>query len=207
MSATLGHAATLQLRPIELAKISPKVKDAKEPQAMRTPSLENSPADGATPAIVVDDVPDGGFDGWVIAFACSTITYVHPDPQFIYDFIRAARFFYVGLTYSWGLVQAKLASEHLAPDSTLAFIGSTTIAFVSFAAIINSRLIRLLGTRNAALLACSLLGVGQILSGWATKSVSGLFLTNGVIMGIGCSLCFMVSCVSHGRRYCSSPSW
>jgi hypothetical protein len=190
MSATLGHAATLQLRPIELAKISPKVKDAKEPQAMRTPSLENSPADGATPAIVVDDVPDGGFDGWVIAFACSTIT-----------------FFYVGLTYSWGLVQAKLASEHLAPDSTLAFIGSTTIAFVSFAAIINSRLIRLLGTRNAALLACSLLGVGQILSGWATKSVSGLFLTNGVIMGIGCSLCFMVSCVSHGRRHCSSPSW
>lgn len=104
----------------------------------------------------------------------------------------AHRFFYVGLTYSWGIIQAKLASEHLAPDSTLAFIGSTSVAFISFAAIINSRLIRLLGTRNAAILACSLLSIGQILSGWATRSVGGLFVTNGVVMGIGCSLCFMV---------------
>jgi hypothetical protein len=111
----------------------------------------------------------------------------------------AHRFFYVGLTYSWGIIQAKLASEHLAPDSTLAFIGSTSVAFISFTAIINTRLIRLLGTRNVALLACSLLGIGQVLSGWTTKSVSGLFVTNGVIMGFGCSLCFMVSCINRGR--------
>lgn len=90
-------------------------------------------------------------------------------------------------------MQARLAAENLGPDSTLAFIGSTTIAFISFGAIVNTRLIRVLGTRNAALLACSLLGSGQILSGWATGSIGGLFVTNGVVMGMGCSLCFMVN--------------
>jgi len=124
------------------------------------------------------------------------LQYHHVRPSVTHDLsmhpFSAHRFFYVGLTYSWGIIQAKLSSEHLAPDSTLAFIGSTSVAFISFAAIINSRLIRLLGTRNAAILASSLLGTGQILSGWATKSVGGLFVTNGVVMGIGCSLCFMV---------------
>ena len=89
-------------------------------------------------------------------------------------------------------MQAKLASEHLAADTTLAFIGSTAIAFISFGAIINSRLIRFWGTRNAALLACSLLGGSQILSSWATKNVAALFITNGAVLGMGVSICFMV---------------
>lgn len=98
----------------------------------------------------------------------------------------------MGLSYSWGVIQARLAAENLAPDSTLAFIGSITIGFISFGAIINSRILRAIGTRNSALLGCSLLGFGQILSGFATKSVGGLFVTNGVVVGTGTSLCFMV---------------
>lgn len=35
------------------------------------------------------------------------------------------------------------------------------------------------------------MGSGLILSGFATKSVPGLFITNGVIMGYGISLVFM----------------
>ncbi|KDQ59475.1 hypothetical protein JAAARDRAFT_56493 [Jaapia argillacea MUCL 33604] len=120
-----------------------------------------------------DELYDRGY-AWVIVAACSTIT-----------------FFFVGLTYSWGVLQARLASENLAPDSTLAFIGSTASSFVAFGALINGRIIRLLGTRNAALLACTFLGMGQILSGWATKNVGALFVTNGIIMGFGIGLCFM----------------
>lgn len=106
-----------------------------------------------------------------------------------------------GLTYSWGLIQAKLASEHLASDSTLAFIGSTAIAFVSFGAILNSRMINKFGTRNSALLASSLLGGSQILSGWATKSVGALFVTNGAVMGMGCSICFMASHLAGEEKF------
>jgi hypothetical protein len=167
MNASTELAETLQRRPIELSVLSSKAHNEDVDALVVTP-------EDSLLQTVVDDVPDGGY-GWVVVFACSVIT-----------------FFFVGLSYSWGIIQAKLASEHLAPDSTLAFIGSTTVAFVSFGAIINARLIWLLGTRNAALLACSLLGIGPILSGWSKESVGGLFVTNGVIMGIGTSICFMV---------------
>ncbi|KZP21098.1 MFS general substrate transporter [Athelia psychrophila] len=133
----------------------------------------------ALPPASVDDVPDGGY-GWVVVGACSTLT-----------------FFYLG---NWGLIQAKLASENLAADSTLAFIGSTAISFVAFGAIINGRLIRIMGSRNAALLACSFLGGSQILSSWATKSIGALFVTNGALLGMGCSICFMV-CNSLPAQY------
>ena len=99
----------------------------------------------------------------------------------------------VGLIYSWGVIQARLTAAHLAPDGVLSFVGSTAASFISFGAFVNARIIRWLGTRNAALLACTFLGGGQLLSGWSTKSVGGLFVTNGVVMGFGIGLAFLVS--------------
>ncbi|KIY53307.1 MFS general substrate transporter [Fistulina hepatica ATCC 64428] len=107
---------------------------------------------------VTDTVPEGGY-GWVVV----------------------AGFFSVGWTYSWGVIQAKLYDEHLANNSTLSFIGSISISFIALGAIVNGRVIRFLGTRYAALLACCLLGIGQILSSFCTKSVPGLFITNGLV--------------------------
>ncbi|TFY83444.1 hypothetical protein EWM64_g571 [Hericium alpestre] len=110
-------------------------------------------------------------------------------------------FFYTGLGYSWGVVQARLSQSHnLGSDAALSFVGSTCIAFVSFAALINARLIRWLGTRNSALLACSFLGLGQFLNGWSVKSYKGLFVINGIIMGFGSSMCFM-TCGSLPAQY------
>jgi len=108
----------------------------------------------------------------------------------------ALSFFFVGLSYSWGVMQARLATENLAVDSTLAFIGSTAVSCVSFGAVLNGRLIRHIGTRKSALVASILMGSGLILSGWATRSVPGLFITNGLIMGYGISVAFMVSTTS-----------
>ncbi|KAI0261040.1 major facilitator superfamily domain-containing protein [Gloeopeniophorella convolvens] len=129
-----------------------------------------------------DDFPEGGY-GWVIVAACSAIS-----------------FFFGGLTYSWGIVQARLTSSHLGSDSQLSFIGSTAIAFISVGALINVRLIRWLGTRNAALLGCFFLGLGPLLNGFATKSYGGLFMTNGVVLGYGTSLSFM-ACSSLPSQY------
>ncbi len=156
----------------------------------------------------LDDFPEGGY-GWVVVLACSAIRYaaceslrftpsagVHRNDDPIYIF---SSFFFGGLAYSWGMVQARLTQAKLASDAQLSFIGSTAIAFISVAALINVRLIRWLGTRKACVLGCFFLGLGPLLNGFATRSYGGLFVTNGLVLGFGTSLTFMVSIsFSHG---------
>ncbi|KAF8841176.1 MFS general substrate transporter [Paxillus ammoniavirescens] len=162
MSAALASA--LERRSIELTSL---------PVQSNGHSVEDCPSAPQLSAPPLDDVPDGGY-GWVVVSACSLITA-----------------FFVGGSYSWGVMQAELANEKLASDSTLAFVGSVAVSWVAFGAVPNSRVIRWLGTRNGAVLGCFLLGSGQILNGFSTKSVSGLFFTNGIVLGLGNSLCFL----------------
>ncbi|KAI9755467.1 MAG: hypothetical protein M4579_004258 [Chaenotheca gracillima] len=119
-------------------------------------------------------VPDGGY-GWIVVLGCAVLT-----------------FWFVGTTYCWGIIQRALVEQNLAPASTLSFVGSMTVACVAILAIVNARIIRLIGSRYTALLGIFLLGLGEILGGFTMKNVGGLFATVGVIMGAGSSLCFMV---------------
>jgi hypothetical protein len=112
-------------------------------------------------------VPDGGY-GWVVIFACSVLT-----------------FWFVGTTYSWGIIQAALVERGLSSPSTISFVGSLTCACISFLALVNARVIRRIGARNTALLGVSFLGMGEVLSGFTTKNVGGMFFTAGVVMGLG----------------------
>lgn len=130
-----------------------------------------------------DTVPDGGY-GWVIVMACWTLS-----------------FFSVGNTYSWGIMQASLANDHLAPTSTLSFIQGLATSFISILAIVNARLVRRLGARNTGLVGALLFAGGQILSGWSSRSVGGLFMTAGVMMGVGLSLLFMVFSVMPAQYF------
>ncbi|KAH7889786.1 major facilitator superfamily domain-containing protein [Phlebopus sp. FC_14] len=128
----------------------------RSPIELSSPSPSSTACSSGTPENVssahpADDVPDGGY-GWVVVSACSIITA-----------------FFVGLSYSW--------AEKLAPDSTLAFIGSVAVSCVAFGAVPNVPVIHWLGTRKAAVLGC--------------YSVGGLFFTNGIIVELGCSLCFL----------------
>lgn len=75
--------------------------------------------------------------------------------------------------------------EKLAPATSLSFVGSLAVFFIAGLALVNARLIRLIGARNTGLLGITFLGGSQILSGFATKSLPGLFITSGVGMGIG----------------------
>jgi hypothetical protein len=118
--------------------------------------------------------PDGGY-GWVIIGACSVLT-----------------FWFVGTSYSWGVIQAALVEENLSSPASLSFVGSLTAACISFFALVNARLIRRIGGRRTALLGVGFLGLGEVLSGFSTRNVGALFFTAGVLMGIGCSCCFMV---------------
>ena len=119
--------------------------------------------------------PEGGY-GWVVVAACSWIT-----------------FWVVGLTYSWGVMQNKLVDLNVASPSAIAFIGSTTAAFISAMAIVSGKIIRRIGTSKTAVIGSCLVGGGQVLSGWTYNNVGALVFTVGICEGFGCGLCFMAT--------------
>lgn len=157
------------------------------PSIFPTPSSSQQLAD-------TDDFPEGGY-GWIIIASCHIFTHVFFPGSTVRpyaDIFPSTSFFYVGLPYSWGVIQAQLAKDDLGPTSTLAFIGSLAISFISLGAIVNTHIIRMLGMRKAGILASVLLSAGQFVSSWATNSIGGLFVTNGLITGFGIGLSFMV---------------
>jgi hypothetical protein len=89
------------------------------------------------------EVPDGGY-GWVVIAACSVLC-----------------FWFVGTSYSWGVIQAALVKENVSTPASLSFVGSLTAACISFLALANARLIRKIGGRNTALAGVVFLGDGR----------------------------------------------
>lgn len=153
----------------------------RERQPNPTPSgPEPEIADVMRDSIIADSqVPDGGY-GWVLIFACAVVAW-----------------WFVGVAYTWGVIQAALVDRKGYSSSVLAFVGSLCPACNSLLAFPNATVIRKIGTRRTALLGISLLGCGSILSGFTTGSVALLFVTWGFIGGLGGSLCFMVSFILH----------
>lgn len=122
------------------------------------------------PATAVEastEVPDGGY-GWVVIGACAVITW-----------------WFGGTMYSWGVIQSALVNEGVSQASTLSFVGALAVSFIAVMAIPNARIVQKLGAQKTGLLGVYLLGFGGILSSFTTRSVSGLFATNGVITGFG----------------------
>lgn len=138
------------------------------PREPATTNTNNSGDDGSV-HIAVDEftVPDGGY-GWTVIVACAVITW-----------------WFVGTTYSWGVIQAALVGEGLADASTLSFVGSLTVACIAILAIASAKLVSVIGARNSGLLGIGLLGLGELLGSLTTQNVGGLFATVGVLMGIG----------------------
>ncbi|KAF2837450.1 major facilitator superfamily transporter [Patellaria atrata CBS 101060] len=129
------------------------------------------------------EAPEGGY-GWIIVPACFVMTW-----------------WIMGVSYSWGINQAALVHRELSSPATLSFVGSLAAASISIYAIINARLIRLMGLRNAALLGILLIGSGQFLSSFCINSIGGLFVTSGVLTGIGQGFCFMVASVTPAQYF------
>jgi hypothetical protein len=114
-------------------------------------------------------------EGWPVVAAGSAIFFV-----------------FLGLIYSYGIVQLHLAESHLASVSTLSFIGSVGAAISPLTGTIVARVIRAVGYRYTASLGGILLGLGEFTAGWATKSVPAMFVTQGFLFGVGSALLFLV---------------
>jgi len=121
-------------------------------------------------------VPDGGY-GWVVVASCFVVSW-----------------WFVGTSYSWGVIQDALVADGVASPALLSFVGSLSAALISALAVVNGRVVRAVGTRPTALLGVGLLGLSELLSSFSVRNAAGLFLTSGVILGLGMSLCFMVPC-------------
>lgn len=167
---------TLPSTAIELPNMDPKQGERQRNVANAPDTETDTPQDEVMQQSLIADsqVPDGGY-GWVLICACALVTW-----------------WFVGSSYTWGVMQAALVDEMGYSSSTLAFVGSLCPACISLLAVPNATVISKIGARVTAMLGIFLLGLGSILSGFATHSVAGLFMTWGFVGGLGTSLCFMV---------------
>ncbi|RSH83142.1 uncharacterized protein EHS24_006801 [Apiotrichum porosum] len=145
-----------------------------------TEPISGEPQSEATAeANLTDAIPDGGPEAWTMIACCTLLC-----------------FWFVGTSYSWGVLQAALVDRGLAPASTLAFVGSIAIAMLAVLAMLNSRGLSIIGARAMGMVGVCFMAFGQILASFATHNIAGLFMTAGVMMGIGVSQCFMVASIT-----------
>ncbi|KAF4547769.1 Aspyridones efflux protein-like protein 5 [Elsinoe fawcettii] len=139
------------------------------------PSSKDRVDEVLTASLAADStVPDGG-QGWIVIVGCAVMTW-----------------WFVGTSYCWGIFQDALVKEGVSNSSTLAFVGSVAAASMAFLATISGRGVKAMGARVSAMLGVGMIGFGEIMSGFAVRKVGALFITAGLLTGVGMSLCFMV---------------
>ncbi|KHN94702.1 Major facilitator superfamily domain, general substrate transporter [Metarhizium album ARSEF 1941] len=106
--------------------------------------------------------------GWLVVAAAST-----------------SLFMYMGVIYSWGVLQARMADARGYSLTTLTFVGSLATSFMVSLCILVGKLVRKFGYTRPALVGAVLLGLGEFLSSWAVGHLWALFLTHGILFGIG----------------------
>ena len=173
-TATARTPSTIELNPRERG---PEAHSATSGQSISEIDDVASASLSADSTAADSAVPDGGF-GWTIVLGCAVQTFI-----------------FYGITSSWGIFQAALVGQDLAGSATLSFVGSVTVTCAAILALAGARVLRLLGSRATSILGILLLAIGQILSGFTTNNIRGLFVTAGFVTGIGNCLCFMVCSV------------
>ncbi|UNI19578.1 hypothetical protein JDV02_005756 [Purpureocillium takamizusanense] len=129
-------------------------------------------------------VPDGGFEAWSVIAACAVVS-----------------FWFTGVSYSWGVMQSALVASGLAPASTLSWVGSLPPTLIAACAVTNARLVRAVGLRAVAIAGVCIIVAAEVASGFCARSVPGLFVTAGAMLGLGMSLCFTTCAVTPAQYF------
>jgi len=133
----------------------------------------------AAPVVVVIVPPDGGY-GWVItlaAFLCNCVV--------------------DGIIFSFGLVIADLALSFSEPVSKVAWVGSLLSGFYLLAGPFVSALANRFGFRAVAILG-SVIGCVALAVSMFAQSVLVLYVTVGVVGGIGFGLVYVPAVIAVG---------
>ncbi|KYK57301.1 monocarboxylate transporter [Drechmeria coniospora] len=94
-------------------------------------------------------------------------------------------FMYMGVIYSWGILQAEISMTTSVSLTHLTLVGSLATSFMCSICIFVGKAIRRFGYRKVALTGAVLLGLGELLSSWAVGNLPLLFLTHGMLFGVG----------------------
>lgn len=122
-------------------------------------------------------VPDGGW-GWVVVLASLVISMIAD-----------------GVSFSFGLLYIEFLHEFGASKSKTAWIGSLFMAVPLLSGPIMSALVDRYGCRNMTIVGGLVSGLGFILSIFST-TIEVMYLTFGVIAGLGLGLCYVTAVVS-----------
>ncbi|XP_078034526.1 uncharacterized protein LOC144468725 isoform X1 [Augochlora pura] len=122
-------------------------------------------------------VPDGGW-GWVVVLASLVISMIAD-----------------GVSFSFGLLYIEFLQEFGASKSKTAWIGSLFMAVPLLSGPIMSALVDRYGCRSMTILGGLISGFGFVLSCFS-NTIEVMYLTFGVIAGLGLGLCYVTAVVS-----------
>ncbi|XP_029032211.2 uncharacterized protein LOC114871012 [Osmia bicornis bicornis] len=122
-------------------------------------------------------IPDGGW-GWVVVLASLIISMIAD-----------------GVSFSFGLLYIEFLQEFGASKSKTAWIGSLFMAVPLLSGPIMSALVDRYGCRAMTILGGLISGIGFVLSCFS-NTIEVMYLTFGVIAGIGLGLCYVTAVVS-----------
>lgn len=122
-------------------------------------------------------IPDGGW-GWMVVLASLVVSMIAD-----------------GISFSFGLLYIELLHEFGASKSKTAWIGSLFMAVPLLSGPIMSALVDRYGCRKMTILGGIISGLGFILSVFS-NTIEVMYLTFGVIAGLGLGLCYVTAVVS-----------
>lgn len=123
-----------------------------------------------------DDLQIDSWRGWVVVAASASSLFV-----------------FMGVIYSWGILQANLAHNNSNMSlTTPTFVGSLATSFMTSICVFVGEAVRRFGYRETAVAGAILLGLGEFASSWVTHNLGALFVTHGVIFGVGGGLTILV---------------
>ncbi|KZL67817.1 major facilitator superfamily transporter [Colletotrichum tofieldiae] len=98
-------------------------------------------------------------------------------------------FVYLGVIYSWGIMQVRLVETTGSSLTTLTFVGSLATSFMICFSIVSDKIVCRVGYRLAALVGGVFMGLGEVLASFTTHHVVALFFLHGLVFGLGGGLC------------------
>lgn len=139
--------------------------------------LENERASIAKDTKGKPKVPDGGW-GWVVVLASLVISMIAD-----------------GVSFSFGLLYIEFLHEFGASKSKTAWIGSLFMAVPLLSGPVMSALVDRYGCRRMTIAGGMISGLGFVLSCFS-NTIEVMYLTFGVIAGLGLGLCYVTAVVS-----------
>ncbi|KAF7989933.1 hypothetical protein HCN44_008607 [Aphidius gifuensis] len=122
-------------------------------------------------------IPDGGW-GWMVVLASLVISMIAD-----------------GVSFSFGLLYIEFLEEFGASKSKTAWIGSLFMAVPLLSGPVMSALVDRYGCRKMTIIGGLIAGTGFVMSSFS-NSIEIMYLTFGVVAGLGLGLCYVTAVVS-----------